>query len=77
MVATPEQIEHAYEVVAKATKAASSNFYYAFITLPADKRNSVYAGYAFCRLADDIVDDGEAERQVGIRFDEFHDISSV
>lgn len=59
MVATPEQIEHAYEVVAKATKAASSNFYYAFITLPADKRNSVYAGYAFCRLADDIVDDGE------------------
>jgi len=59
MVATPEQIEHAYEVVAKATKAASSNFYYAFITLPAEKRNSVYAGYAFCRLADDIVDDGE------------------
>jgi len=59
MVATPEQIEHAYEVVAKATKAASSNFYYAFTTLPADKRNSVYAGYAFCRLADDIVDDGE------------------
>ena len=59
IAATPEQIERAYEVVAEATKAASSNFYYAFITLPSDKRNSVYAGYAFCRLADDIVDDGE------------------
>ncbi len=57
--ATPEQIAHAYEVVAASTKAASSNFYYAFITLPPDKRNSVYAGYSFCKLADDIVDDGE------------------
>ncbi len=57
--ATPEQIAHAYEVVAASTKAASSNFYYAFITLPPDKRNSVYAGYSFCRLADDIVDEGE------------------
>jgi len=53
--ATPEQIAHAYRAVADATKAASSNFYYAFVTLPPAKRNSVYAGYAFCRLADDIV----------------------
>ncbi|MCZ6538930.1 MAG: squalene/phytoene synthase family protein [Chloroflexi bacterium] len=57
--ATPEQLARAYQVVADATKAASSNFYYAFVTLPPDKRNSVYAGYAFCRLADDIVDEGE------------------
>ena len=57
--ASPEQIARAYKVVADATKAASSNFYYAFITLPPEKRNSVYAGYAFCRLADDIVDEGE------------------
>ena len=56
---TPQQIANAYETVAAATKAASSNFYYAFITLPPEKRNAVYAGYSFCRLADDIVDDGE------------------
>ncbi|MDA1278683.1 MAG: presqualene diphosphate synthase HpnD [Chloroflexi bacterium] len=56
-IATPEQIARAYRVVAASTKAASSNFYYAFITLPPEKRNSVYAGYAFCRLADDIVDE--------------------
>lgn len=57
--ATTGQVARAYEVVAEATKAASSNFYYAFVTLPPEKRNSVYAGYAFCRLADDIVDEGE------------------
>ena len=57
--ATPEQIARAYRAAADAIKAASSNFYYAFMTLPSDKRNSVYAGYAFCRLADDIVDEGE------------------
>ena len=59
MTASPEQVAHAYEVVAALTRAASSNFYYAFITLPRDKRNSVYAGYSFCRLADDIVDEGD------------------
>lgn len=57
--ATPKQIADAYESVAASTRAASSNFYYAFITLPREKRNAVYAGYAFCRLADNIVDDGE------------------
>ena len=56
---TKQQIADAYEAVAASTKAASSNFYYAFITLPPEKRNAVYAGYSFCRLADDSVDDGE------------------
>jgi phytoene synthase len=55
---TPAQIADAYKAVAASTKAASSNFYYAFVTLPTDKRNAVYAGYSFCRLADDIVDEG-------------------
>lgn len=56
---TQEQIAEAYREVAASTKATSSNFYYAFITLPASKRNAIYAGYSFCRLADDIVDDGK------------------
>ena len=34
----------------------SHSFYRAFSLLPACKRQSVYALYAFCRLADDCVD---------------------
>jgi 15-cis-phytoene synthase len=66
---TPQQIANAYETVAAATKAASSNFYYAFITLPTEKRNAVYAGYSFCRLADDIVDEGEYGELTGEALD--------
>ena len=64
-----QQIVDAYEAVAASTKAASSNFYYAFITLPTEKRNAVYAGYSFCRLADDIVDDGDYGDRTGEALD--------
>lgn len=67
--AHPQQIANAYAAVAASTKAASSNFYYAFITLPTDKRNAVYAGYSFCRLADDIVDDGNYGDRTGEALD--------
>ncbi len=67
--ATPQKIAEAYDAVAAATKAASSNFYYAFITLPPEKRNAVYAGYSFCRLADDVVDEGEYGDQTGAVLD--------
>ncbi len=46
----------AYRKVARRTRAAGSNFYYAFLTLPVRKRRSIYAIYAFCREADDIAD---------------------
>ena len=39
------------------TRDASTNFYYAFLTLPLEKRQAIYATYAFCRLCDDIVDE--------------------
>ncbi len=64
-----QQIAEAYEAVAASTKAASSNFYYAFVTLPPEKRNAVYAGYSFCRLADDIVDDGNYGERTGEALD--------
>ena len=38
-------------------KKHSKSFYYAFSELPADKRYAVYAIYAFCRMADDSVDE--------------------
>lgn len=37
-------------------KQHSTSFYYAFSQLPREKANAVYAIYAFCRTADDIVD---------------------
>ena len=68
-VTTPIEIDKAYKAVAASTKAASSNFYYAFITLPIEKRNAVYAGYSFCRIADDIVDDGDYGSRTGEALD--------
>ena len=46
----------AYRECTRRTRAAKSNFYYAFLTLPTYKRRSIYAIYAFCREADDIAD---------------------
>jgi phytoene synthase len=47
----------AYDACAAITREASTNFYYAFLTLPVEKRRAIYATYAFCRLCDDIVDE--------------------
>jgi phytoene synthase len=40
------------------TKASRSNFTYAFLVLPRPKREALYAIYAFCRISDDVVDEG-------------------
>ncbi len=40
------------------TKQRARNFYFAFLSLPAQKRLAVYAVYAFCRTCDDYADDG-------------------
>ena len=46
----------AYSKCESITKENASNFYYAFRTLPTEKRLAIYATYAFCRLCDDIAD---------------------
>ncbi|MBN9494185.1 phytoene/squalene synthase family protein [bacterium] len=50
------------------TKERAKNFYYAFAILPEDKRNAIYAAYAFSGLVDDIADElddrAEQERQL-------------
>lgn len=46
----------AYHESARLARAAGSNFYYAFMTLPKRKRRAIYAIYTFCRAADDIAD---------------------
>ncbi len=55
------EVDEAYEACAQITREASTNFYYAFLTLPEEKRRAIYATYAFCRLCDDIVDEPDRE----------------
>ena len=46
-----------YARCAEITRRASSNFYYAFMLLPRERRHALYSVYAFCRFIDDIADD--------------------
>src|SRR2546430_16431937 len=39
------------------TKSSGSNFYYSFLFLPKERREAMYAVYAFCRDVDSIVDE--------------------
>jgi len=49
-------LKASYRACARQTRRRAKNFYYAFLSLPRDKRRAVYAVYAFCRQADDIAD---------------------
>src|SRR3989442_3384379 len=51
------QIAVAYSVCRTITRSAAKNFYYAFLVLPAAKRQALCAVYAFMRKCDDIADD--------------------
>ncbi len=46
-----------YARCAEITRRSSSNFYYAFMLLSAERRRALHAVYAFCRFIDDIADD--------------------
>ena len=61
--ATPSS---APESAAPALPAAGSSFYTAMRLLPKERREAMYAVYAFCRAVDDVADDGgtRAVRQV-------------
>ncbi len=50
------ELELAYNHCQRIAKENARNFYYAFRTLPAAKRNAIYAVYAYCRICDDIAD---------------------
>jgi len=54
---TANELSDAYEYCRDVTRRSSSNFYYAFRLLPAERRDGLCAVYAFCRFADDIADD--------------------
>lgn len=44
-------------------KKHSKSFYYAFSQLPQEKANAVFAIYAFCRIADDCVDENRTKKE--------------
>lgn len=53
----PPTLEESYAYCSDLTRNRARNFYYAFITLPKEKRRAIYAAYAFCRLSDDYSDE--------------------
>lgn len=53
--ALPEAFAYCRDI----TKSQAKNFYYAFLFLPAEKRQALYAVYAFCRYCDDIADEDQ------------------
>jgi 15-cis-phytoene synthase len=55
-------LEKGYAACREVTRSHSRSFYLASALLPSKKRRAVRALYAFCRLADDIVDEGQEPR---------------
>lgn len=51
------ELDADYARCAEVTRRSSSNFYYAFMLLPAERRRALFAVYAFCRFIDDIADE--------------------
>lgn len=45
---------------ARVTRGSRSNFYYAFLFMPRERRRAIYNVYAYCRLIDDVVDGPES-----------------
>jgi phytoene synthase len=53
----------AKEILAVEAKAKGSSFYAAMKLMPREEREAMFAIYAFCRMVDDIADDGEGTRE--------------
>src|SRR5579864_5486580 len=52
-----DDLQAAYAWCKSYTKQRAKNFYYAFAILPEQKRNAIYAAYAFSGHVDDIADE--------------------
>jgi phytoene synthase len=57
MSTDPTALEAAYRACTALTRERARNFYYSFLLLPAMKRRSIHALYAFCRYCDDYADE--------------------
>ncbi|MGA3047563.1 MAG: phytoene/squalene synthase family protein [Terracidiphilus sp.] len=56
-------LDDAYAISRAIAKREAKNFYYAFVALPAPRRNAICAIYAFMRKADDLADDESVPMQ--------------
>ncbi|MFD2216313.1 phytoene/squalene synthase family protein [Metabacillus endolithicus] len=56
-------VEIAYRQCEQMIRQHSQTFYKAFSLLPEEKRKAVWAVYAFCRIVDDIVDEGSSPHE--------------
>src|SRR5258708_1294266 len=56
------------DAVEAIVRAAGTSFYHGMRVLPPDRRHAMYAIYAFCRIVDDIADEGGSleEKQHGL-----------
>jgi phytoene synthase len=63
------EVQAAYAACRAIARKKAKNFYYAFVALPASKRDAICAVYAFMRQADDISDDESlpvADRRIAL-----------
>lgn len=65
-------VELGYRESREITRREAKNFYYAFLTLPQERRRAIYVAYAFCRYCDDAVDTAESADQKMTTLQELH-----
>ena len=59
------------EYCAQLTRKSRSNFYYSFLVLSKEKREAIYAVYAFCRSVDDVADGKASAREKQLLLDDW------
>ena len=59
------------EYCSRLTRKSRSNFFYAFLFLPKEKRQAMYAVYAFCRSVDDVADGDASAADKRLHLDEW------
>lgn len=72
IIENPSLVED-YKYCEGIIKRYSKSFYYAFSTLPLEKANAVYAIYAFCRKADNSVDENPTSASQLVALDHLTD----
>ena len=65
-------VEIGYQESRDITRREAKNFYYAFLTLPQERRRAIYVVYAFCRYCDDAVDTAESVDQKMATLESLH-----
>jgi phytoene synthase len=59
------------EYCTQLTRKSRSNFYYSFLVLSKEKREAIYAVYAFCRSVDDVADGKASAREKQLLLDDW------